>query len=169
MKNKKLIIVVASCLMLLAYFAMPYIASIKVSSFGMSQTEKVNLSLFEGLKEATTVLDFLFMLLVLLAPLYLLLDVFRNKLKESVPAVEKMIIPEKVALLLPLIFIILERLFDDEIEPIANEIAQGLANFSVQYGSGFYLYLVAAIVVAVLPWVKHPLLEEEKKEEVNKS
>lgn len=167
MKNKNLIIVVAGCLMLLAYFALPYVASIKVSSFGMSHSEKVNLSLFDGLKEASTILDFLLMLLVLLAPLYLLLDVFRDKLKESVPAVEQIVIPEKVVSLLPLIFIILERLFDDELEPVANTIAQGLANFSVQYGSGFYLYLFAAIVVAVLPWIKQPILDKGKKEEEN--
>lgn len=85
MKNKSLIIVVASSLMLLAYFVLPYVASIKVSSFGMSQTEKVNLSLFEGLKETPSVLDFILMLLVLLAPLYLLVDVFREKLKKYVP------------------------------------------------------------------------------------
>lgn len=79
--------------------------------------------MFEGLKESCSVLDFLLILLVLLASLYLLLDVSREKLKESVPAVGKMVIPEKVALLPPLIFIILERLFANDIQPIVNEIA----------------------------------------------
>jgi hypothetical protein len=29
------------------------------------------------------------------------------------------------------------------------------------YGIGFYLCVLAAIVVAVLPWVKSPILEEK--------
>lgn len=169
MKKKNLIVVVASCLMLLAYFAMPYIASFKVSSFGISHAEKLNLSLFDDLKDADSVFDFLFTLLLLLSPLYLLMDVFREKLKENVPIVEKIVIPEKVALTLPLELIVITGLFINSIKPALNELVQGLAKFSVEYGSGFYLYLVAAIVVAALPWVKHPLLEEEKKEEEDKS
>ena len=170
MKNKRIIIVVASCLMLLAYFAMPY-ANIKVSSFLMS--DELSFTQFDDLKDADTILDFLLSLLILLSPLYLLLDVFRENLQEIVPIVKKIIISEKVTLLLPLILIVFQRLYVESIIPAFNEIieaySEGYADFSIEYGSGFYLYLVAAIVVAVLPWVKQSLLEEEKKEEEYKS
>lgn len=154
MKNKRLIIIVACSLMIVAYFTIPVIASIKVTVMGISQSTKYSIYMFRALtSNNTSFWFFLIYFLLLLAPIYLLMDVYRKKIQEKISVMAKIVIPEKVAMLLPLILIILLAL------SISNTIG---SNASVVYGIGFYLYLLAAIVLAILPWVNNPLLENGK-------
>lgn len=144
MKKKNLIIVIASCVMLLAFLVFAYI------KFGDKST-----SMFDMMKNDAPIMAFLILLLLLLSPIYLLLDSFRENLKKNIPVVEKIVIPEKVALLLPLILFFLYFFYLKSMPLIGDLMKEGT------YGLGFYLYLLAGIAVAVLPWVKSPILEEK--------
>ncbi|MBQ7461718.1 MAG: hypothetical protein IJS63_05610 [Bacteroidaceae bacterium] len=161
MKKKNLIIVIASCVMLLAYFVLPFITGVKASAFGESETQNTDdtVSMFYMLKDSgTPALSIILLVLTLCSSLYLLLDSFRDKLKDF-SFIEKIVIPEKVAFLLPVILVLLVRFL---YKPKGMELLSGLgAKISMVYGMGFYLFLLAAIVVAALVWVKSPALEEK--------
>lgn len=136
MKKRQLTVVVASALMVLAHVALPLITVPKMN---------FSVTMFKMLTGNSSVWGFILLLLALLVPLYLLLDVFREK----VPALAKVVIPAKVASLLPIIVVVL----------LTFEIS-GNKGIPVDKGIGYYIYLLAAIVVAVLPYVKHPALED---------
>ena len=145
MKKKNLIIVVASCIMLLAYFALPCISGIRIPELDPSRTESTAHSLFDMLTDKAPTMAFLIFLLLLLAPLYLLLDAYLEKF------IKKVILPRKIVFLLPLILIVCLRVLMNSFMSTGND----LPRVGV-FGIGFYLYLAAAVVVAVLPWVKNP-------------
>lgn len=134
MKKKDLIAAIAGCLMLLAYLVMPYV------KFGPA-----SVSMYDVLKN-----DFsIFSLLFLLSSVFLV--VF--SLREKFGIADKIAVPEMVAFLLPVIFLLCMILFKSKEMKAAMMLAS--------YGIGFYLCVLAAIVVAVLPWVKSPILEEK--------
>lgn len=141
MTKRKLINTVACGLMIMAHLFMP-IVSVKVMGI-----EIINwISMFEALTGNKNVFWFLVLLLLLLVPIYLLLDIFREK----VPFMQKIVIPPKIATLLPLVLSIL----------IIFDFFAGNDMVKKEIGLGYYIYLLAAIVVAVLPRVNHPSLDK---------
>lgn len=136
MERRSLIVVIASALMILAFIALPVIS---VSGFGFSAT------MLDMLMKNSSVMYTFLLLLILLAPIYLILDVYREKLS----FMEKIKIPSKIASLVPLVCFI--------IYTFAFSSGKGI---TPDKGSGYYIYALAAIVVAALPFIKHPSLEK---------
>lgn len=136
MERRSLIVVIASALMILAFIALPVIS---VSGFGFSAT------MLDMLMKNSSVMYTFLLLLILLAPIYLILDVYREKLS----FMEKIKIPSKIAPLVPLVCFI--------IYTFAFSSGKGI---TPDKGSGYYIYALAAIVVAALPFIKHPSLEK---------
>lgn len=131
MERRSLIAVIASALMILAFIALPVIS---VSGFGFSAT-MLNMLM----KNSSVTYTFL-LLLMLLAPIYLILDVYREKMS----FMEKIKIPSKMASLIPIICFII----------LAINIATG-KGVTPDKGSGYFIYALAAIAVAALPFIKH--------------
>lgn len=141
MNKRMLINVVASGLMVLAHLFMPlWSMKVKVMVIGIVDSA----SMFRTLTETKNIFWFLVLLLLLLVPIYLLLDIFREK----IPFMKKVVIPSKVATLLPLVLSIL----------ITFDLLSVPDMVEIELGFGYYIYLLAAIVVAVLPWVNHAYL-----------
>lgn len=138
MERRRLIVVVASALMILAFIGLPVIS---VSTFGFSAT------MLEMLFKNSSVMFVLLQLLMLLAPIYLILDVYRDRLT----FMEKIKIPAKIVSLIPVICFIIFTIV------LSSGSGRGV---KPDKGSGYYIYLLASIVVAVLPYVKHPSLEK---------
>lgn len=136
MERKRLIVVIASALMILAFIGLPVIS---VSTFGFSAT------MLDMLMKNSSIMFTLLLLLMLFAPIYLILDVYRDRL----PFMDKIKIPTKIALLVPIICFI--------IYTIVLSSGKGI---TPDKDSGYYIYLLAAIVIAILPFVKHPSLEK---------
>ena len=128
--------VIASALMLLAFIALPVIS---VSGFGFSAT------MLDMLMKNSSVMYTFLLLLMLLAPIYLILDVYRERLS----FMEKIKIPSKMASLIPIICFII----------LAITIATG-KGIAPDKGSGYFIYALAALVVAALPYIKHSSLEK---------
>lgn len=144
---KKSITAIASCLMLLAYFALPYF---KLGTY-------VSDSMLDLMDEREVpIMVIVTSLLLLVSPLYLLLYAFRDKLGRRISIVGRRAIPEKAALTLPLIlFICLTLLIESTL--------WGEAEAKGTYGPAFYLYLLAAIAAAAMTQVKHPKTERKAK------
>lgn len=90
MERKPLIVVIASALMILAFIGLPVIS---VSTFGFSAT------MLDMLFKNSSIMFTLLLLLMLLAPIYLILDVYRGRLS----FMEKVKIPTKIASLIPVV------------------------------------------------------------------
>lgn len=136
MERKRLITVVASALMILAFIGLPVIS---VSTFRFSAT------MLDMLLKNSSIMFTLLLLLMLLTPIYLIMDVYRERL----PFMEKIKIPSKITSLVPLVCFI--------IYTFAFSSGKGI---TPDKGSGYYIYALAAIVVAALPFIKHPSLEK---------
>lgn len=138
MKKRDLIVVVASGIMLFAFLALPVLS---VKTFGFS------LTMFKILINSKSLWFSIVLLLMLLAPLYLIFDKYREKLK----FMAKIVIPSKIATLLPIILFLLF-LYG------INSTSRGVTPTK---DVGFYFYFLAAIVVAILPFIKHGALEDK--------
>lgn len=138
MERKRLIVVIASALMILAFIGLPVIS---VSTFGFSAT------MLDMLMKNSSIMFTLLLLLMLLAPIYLIIDVYRDRL----PFMEKVKIPAKIASLIPVVCFIIFTIV------LSSGSGRGI---KPDKDSGFYIYLLVAIVIAVLPYVKHPSLEK---------
>ena len=149
MKRKNLIIMVSSLVMLIAYFVLPTISGIRIPEYDPFRTQDAAHTMFDMLTGQAPTIAFLMFLLLLLAPLCLLPYAFRNKLKKKAPFVAKLLLPQKIAYLLPLILIISLRLLMKSFMQTGTDLSR-----TPVFGSGFYLYLIAAIVVAVLLLVR---------------
>ena len=136
MERRSLITVIASALMILAFITLPVIS---VSGFGFSAT------MWDMLMKNSSIMYTLLLLLMLLTPIYLILDVYREKMS----FMEKIKISSKIASLIPIICFII----------LAINIATG-KGVTPNKGSGYYIYALAAIVVAALPFIKHPSPEK---------
>lgn len=155
MKRKELIIMVCSLVMLIAYFVLPTISGIRIPEYDLSRTEDSPNTLFNMLTDKAPATAFIIFLLLLIAPLYLLLDAFRDKLKKAIPFIKSVRLPQKMAYLLPLILIICLRLLMKSFMQTGIDLPRDPV-----FGSGFYLYSIAAIVVAIMPWISCRSLKE---------
>ena len=136
MERRSLIAVIASALMILAFIALPVIS---VSGFGFSAT------MLDMLMKNSSIMYTLLLLLMFLVPIYLILDVYRDRLS----FMEKIKIPSKIASLIPLVCFI--------IYTFALSSGKGI---TPDKGIGYYIYALATIVVAALPFIKHSSLEK---------
>lgn len=136
MERRSLITVIASALMILAFITLPVIS---VSGFGFSAT------MWDMLMKNSSIMYTLLLLLMLLTPIYLILDVYREKMS----FMEKIKISSKIASMVPLVCFI--------IYTFALSSGKGI---TPDKGSGYYIYALAAIVVAALPFIKHSSLEK---------
>ena len=138
MERKRLIVVIASALMILAFIGLPVIS---VSTFGFSAT------MLDMLMKNSSIMFTLLQLLMLLAPIYLIMDVYRDRL----PFMEKVKIPTKITSLIPVVCFIIFTIV------LSSGSGRGI---KPDKDSGYYIYLLAAIAIAILPFVKHQSLEK---------